>query len=189
MLQQGNPTKDLPSRFLTEKLSSQFSIGAVRTSFGVKGWLKLVSFSGEWKHFKVLSSVVLADTHRNNPENYDIEGFQIHHGNGIMKLSRVDDLESARALAGQILFVSREFAVPLEADEWYVRDLIGLSVIDNDCNYIGEIVSMIKTSDDLLVISRTDKSQFMVPFRKQFVGEPDFASCSIVLEAKWLADL
>lgn len=170
-------------------MSTLISIGAIRTSFGLEGWLKLISHSGEWKHFAALKTVILEESRRDRRKSYDIEGFRMHHGGGILKLVGIDNPEMAKSLAGQVLLVPREFAAPLSSDEWYIKDLVGLSLIDADGNDIGEVLSVIETADDLLEIRRSDGSRFMLPFRKQFVGEPDLTSRTIVLLAPWLAEL
>ncbi len=168
-------------------MSSLVSIGIIRTSFGVKGWLKTFSHSGEWSHFKNLKSVVIEDRLHKRRKTYDIEGFKMQQGGGLLKLAGIDSPESAKVLIGYSLLVPKRFAAQLKEDEWYIDDLTGLVMVDEENKKIGEVVAVIESSDDLLEIVRSDGSRFMVPFRRQFVSEPNFESQSIVLLASWLS--
>jgi 16S rRNA processing protein RimM len=50
----------------------------------------------------------------------------------ILKLRGVDSREAAEALRGERLMISRDAAPPLEPDEWWADDLVGLDVVDGD---------------------------------------------------------
>jgi 16S rRNA processing protein RimM len=50
----------------------------------------------------------------------------------IVRLSGVDSRDAVEALRGEPLWVSREYAPPLEQDEFWADDLRGLAVVDGD---------------------------------------------------------
>lgn len=164
------------------------AIGTVRTARGVKGWLKLSSFSGEWSHFADLAAVTLKARDRDRKREYEVEGFQMNQGSGLIKLVGVDTPEAGKTLAGYEILVPKESAAPLDENEWYLRDLIGLSVVDDKGMVLGEIVSMVESADDLLEIRKPDGKLFMIPFRSRFVEEPDMEKRTMVLNALWLMD-
>lgn len=164
------------------------AIGTIRTAWGLKGWLKLASFSGEWDHFVDLESVELMAPGKSATREYRVEDFRMHQSSGMFKLAGVESPEAGKALAGSEILVPRDHAASLNEDEWYLSDLVGLSLKDVNGEVLGEIVGIIESSDDLLEISRGDGSRFMVPFRRNFVGEPNLQSRSIILTAAWLAE-
>jgi 16S rRNA processing protein RimM len=164
------------------------AIGTVRTAWGVKGWLKLKSHSGEWSHFSDLESVSLKAVNRNHVREYRIEGFRLQQGGGLMKLAGIDSPEMGKTLAGYEILVSKDHASPLQEDEWYLDDLIGISLIDEEGKILGQISGLIEAADDLLEISKPDGKRFLVPFRSRFVGEPDIDKGTLVLTALWLMD-
>ncbi len=163
------------------------AIGVVRTSWGVKGWLKLSSFSGEWDHFTSLERITLKGSGRAGNEEFRVEGFRPHQDGLLMKLAGIDSPEEGKLLAGREILVDREFSAPLGSDEYYLRDLIGLNLIGENISY-GTVISVIESSDDLLEIERPDATRFMVPFRAEFVGEPDLEAGTLFLTAAWLAE-
>ena len=76
------------------------AIGTIRTSWGVKGWLKLSSYSGEWSHFVPLKTVELKASGSEVTRKYQVEGFRMHQGVGMFKLSGVDTPESGKKPGG-----------------------------------------------------------------------------------------
>ena len=164
------------------------AIGTIRTAWGVKGWLKLSSFSGEWEHFASLEKVDLKAPDSPRTREYRVEGFRMHQGSGMFKLAGVDSPEAGKQLSGREILVPRELAAPLQKDEWYLSDLVGLRMIDRKGTEYGRIVGIIESSDDLLEIERPEGGRFMVPFRSEFVGRPDLKKGTLVLTAVWLAE-
>lgn len=170
-------------------MSTLIAIGVVRTSFGVKGWMKISSYSGEWQHFHSLESIVLECPRKKKRNSHTVEGFKMHHNSGVLKLEDVDSPELAKTFSGFLLLVPREFAASLGEDEWYLTDMLGLQVITAQGDCVGELVSIVESSDDLLEIKRPDGSHFLAPFRKEFFEAPDMKNRTIILSASWLSDV
>lgn len=164
------------------------AIGTVRTAWGLKGWLKIKSFSGEWAHFFDLKSVILKVRNRDWKREYQVEGFRMQHEGGLIKLTGVDSPEAGKTLAGYEILVPRDSGAPLTDNEWYLSDLVGLSLVDVNGTTLGEIIGIIESADDLLEIRKPDGNSFLVPFRSRFVGEPDIENRTLVLTALWLME-
>lgn len=169
---------------------SLVAIGRVRTSWGLKGWLKLTSFSGEWEHFAALERITLRNMQTGALREYAVEGFQMRQGAGMFRLAGVDSPEEGKMLAGREILVPRDCAAPLGDDEWYLSDLIGLSLVGEDGRRFGTVTAVVEAADDLLEIQPPEEGgrRFFVPFRSEFTGVPDMEAKTLVLEAPWLAD-
>ena len=164
------------------------AIGTIRTAWGLKGWVKLSSFSGEWDHFESLDSILLRKPGEDRTREYTVEDFRMHQGLGMFKLAGVDSPEAGKRLAGFEILVPRDLAAPLGRDEWYLGDLTGLDLTDGSDGVYGRIVAVIESADDLLEVERPEGSRFLVPFRTEFVEEPDMSRRCVVLKAPWLAE-
>ena len=164
------------------------AIGVIRTSWGVKGWLKVKSFSGEWDHFLSLESITLKNRKSGAGRKYSVEGVRMHNGGIIIKLSGIDTPELGKTLSGSEILVPRELAAPLAENEWYIYDLIGLNLVDKDGRSLGEITGVIESSDDLLEIRKTSGEYSLIPFRSEFVEEPDLEKGEIILNEPWLLE-
>jgi 16S rRNA processing protein RimM len=96
--------------------------------------------------------------------------------------------ETARVLTGMEIVVPRSEAAPLKPNEWYVVDLVGLSLV-REGEKLAEVRSIIEGGADpwleaLIIGGRVA----LVPFRKEFVGEVDIEAGTIELLAPELLD-
>jgi len=79
----------------------------------------------------------------------------------------------AEKLRKKELFVDRAHAVPLNEDEYYISDLEGLDVYEND-EKIGTLAEVLRTgANDVYRIERTDGSEVLLPAIKQCILNVD----------------
>ncbi|TVR69763.1 MAG: 16S rRNA processing protein RimM [Spirochaetaceae bacterium] len=164
-----------------------FAIGIIRRPHGLKGALKVFSFSGETKHFAGLREVELRrDSAR---LRYAVTSVEIHNDTPVLFLDGVSDPDIAQTLRGYELWVPRELAAPLKEGEYYVRDLVGLNVVVGR-DPIGTVVAVVDGSQaPLLEISREGrKGTLLVPFMDPFVGVPQEQSRTVEILEPWILD-
>lgn len=71
------------------------------------------------------------------------------------------------------LFIPFEDRKPLEKDQFFIDDLIGLTVSTPSGDVIGELTDvMTQHGNDILVID-TEKGEVLIPFVKAFVRSVD----------------
>jgi 16S rRNA processing protein RimM len=179
------------------------AIGRLGAPKGVRGDLKVHSYSGESAHFRKLKEADLrgTDPATGAPRLLKLKVERIE-GSGpslTMAFAGYPTPESARALTGLDIVVPRAEAAPLKSNEWYVVDLVGLSLV-----VAGEKVAVVRSILDggadpwleALIPSapaaRGPKARpakpagertALVPFRKEFVGKVDLEAGTIELLA------
>jgi 16S rRNA processing protein RimM len=109
-------------------MTGRFVAGLVGAPFGLKGFVKVRSLSGEIDHLLKLRSVVLR---QNGAEKTAVieESSPALLPQALMKFAGIDSPEDAKALGGAELLVRREEASPLGPGEFYIEDLKGLAVV------------------------------------------------------------
>ncbi len=174
--------KDVYWRFLIDM--EMIAIGKIRTSHGIKGYLKIVSFSGETEHFLKLKNVILK--YKNSEKNYAIEDIKPLGDSIILKLSGVDTPESGRALAGWEIWVSRENASSLSEDEYYHADL-NLCDLYFEGDVIGHIKSILEGGGgELLEVILTSGKTALIPFKSEFIGKISIKDKLVELKTRWI---
>jgi len=159
-------------------------VGHVSAVFGVKGWIKVYS-----------------DTEpRENILHYDpwyvrrdhdwfaarVEAGQRHGKAVIAKLAGVADRDEAVPLVGHEIAIDRGQLAPLEEDEYYWVDLIGLQVVNLEGQGLGSVERMIATGANDVMIVRGDRER-LIPFvRGAVVQEVDRDAKRIVVD--WAED-
>ena len=60
--------------------------------------------------------------------------------------------------------LKREHAVPLEADEYYIADLIGMEVFTEDGAFFGQLQDVIETgANDVYIIDSDEHGEVLIP--------------------------
>jgi 16S rRNA processing protein RimM len=135
------PDAPLDSVFLT--------IGIVIGTHGVVGELKVRPVTDQPEQFEGLTSVYVGEEER--PRR--VQNQRFHSGNVLLKLRGIADPEEGAKLRGQAIRIPGEDAIPLEAGEFLLYQLIGLDAFDESGNKIGVSVDLIETgSRDVFVI-------------------------------------
>ncbi|MCK4541852.1 MAG: 16S rRNA processing protein RimM [Spirochaetales bacterium] len=162
----------------------RMAIGAVRTSHGVRGFLKVRSYSGEYDHFLKLKEVELR--FKGKTRFLGIEEVKRHSSGILMKFTGIDNPEEAKKYANWELWVPSELAAPLREGEIYSADLIGCRLEKNG-RTLATVSGVIQGgASDLLEVIDTEGKQFLVPFIEQFIGDIDLKAKVIELKAEWL---
>ena len=167
-------------------MKNQIAIGAVRTTHGVRGYLKVKSFSGETEHFFKLDTVVLIKG--NATRTFEVEAVKPNGDQVLLKLKGLDNPEDGKMYSGWEIWVPREKASALKENEFYQADLIGCCVFFNGSE-IGKVKSLIEGGGgELLEVKMKDDSEKLIPFNEVFVGSVDIKERKIELLEGWILD-
>lgn len=143
-------------------------IGRVANTHGVRGGIKVFPTTDDITRFKQLKSVTLEDIKGNDTE-YKIVGLKYAGKFAVLQLEGIDDMEQAIALKQSIVKIPRKQALPLGKDEFYVEDLVGLEIYEEN-NKIGVLVDVLFTgSNEVYVIEMTDGRELLLPAIKDCV--------------------
>jgi len=162
-------------------MTDRICIGAVAGAFGVRGELRLKSFTATPEDIATYGPV----TSQDGAQSYTITlTGQATKGALIARLSGVATKEQADALRGLRLFVERDRLPALPDDEYYHADLIGLEVFDTGGTLLGRVKSVQNhgASDILEIHGPGLKSTVLLPFTLEAVPTVDLASGRIIAD-------
>jgi 16S rRNA processing protein RimM len=96
----------------------------------------------------------------------------------------ITDRDAAETLRGTLLTLdSAALPVPDDPDEFYDHQLIGLSVLDRSGIVLGSVVEVMHPpASPVLVVTRPDGSEELVPFVSAIVPVVDLEAGSLVVE-------
>jgi 16S rRNA processing protein RimM len=164
-------------------------VGRIADAWGVKGWMKIQSYASDPQALlsarrwflkpEDTGTVPKPGTATRLPASLKITQVR-EHGDGIVaSAAGVVDRNGAEALRGARIFTSRaEFPSP-KADEYYWVDLIGLQVLNQQGEDLGQVVGLIDTGPHsvLRVVPagmtapvKPDEER-LIPFVSAYVGE------------------
>ena len=145
-----------------------FQVGAITTTHGIKGEVKVFPTTDDPSKFKKLKKVIL-DTGREKRE-LEIASAKFFKNMVILKFKGIDDINDVEKYRHATLWVTREDAVPLEDDEWYIADLVGMKVTTDEGEDLGELVDVLQTAaNDVYVVQLKNKQEILIPSIKQCI--------------------
>ncbi len=93
-------------------------------------------------------------------------------GNVLVKFENVLDRDKAELLRGRFIAVTRDNAVKLKKGSYFIADLKGLKVIDDDRGEVGVVVDCFETGPQFtLEVKRDARKNLMIPFVKVYCYE------------------
>lgn len=149
-----------------------FQVGIITATHGINGEVKVFPTTDDPKRFKRLKEVLL-DTGKERL-SLKIESVKFFKQFVILKFLDINNINDVERYRKCPLLVSRENAVRLGRDEYFVADLEGLQVRDEDGTPIGILKSVMETgANDVYVIELSDGRELLLPAIRQCVLEVD----------------
>ncbi|MDD2978696.1 MAG: ribosome maturation factor RimM [Hespellia sp.] len=147
-------------------------VGVISSTHGVRGEVKVFPTTDDMNRFKKLKSVIL-DTGKEQ-KSLEIQGVKFFKQFAILKFKGIDNINEIEKYKGMGLFVEREHAVPLEADEYYIADLIGMKVFTEDDKEFGVLKDVMETgANEVYIIESAEYGEVLVPAIKQCILSVD----------------
>jgi 16S rRNA processing protein RimM len=164
----------------------KLATAVVRTTHGVRGFLKVKVLSDDVDRFLSQEAVYLRDD-RGRETRMQIEQSMVSGDNVLVKFRGIDTPEAGKRYNGHYLWISREDASELEDGEYYLADLIGCGVYAQGVLH-GEVVSVVEGAQaELLEVRKSESGDVAyVPFMDVYVRNVDVRSRRIELHSSWI---
>jgi len=138
-------------------------IGKVTGAHGIKGWLKIQSFSSPPENILNYPSWIIDN--QGVEDFYLIEQGKKLNSKIIVKLEKIDDRTTAEFLINSKIQILRSDLPKLSNESYYWSDLEGLNVLNLEEKIIGNIESLIETgANDVMVINSLKNKRILIPF-------------------------
>ncbi len=144
------------------KMVEYFQVGVITGTHGLKGEVKVFPTTDDPERFLSLDKVLLdLGKSRKELSIAHVKFFKQFVILSFKEFSRIEDVERLR---GKSLLISREQAVPLEEGEFFIPDLLGLSVMEEDGTPVGTLKDVLQTgANDVYVVQTPEGKEILLP--------------------------
>ena len=157
-----------------------FEIGQIVNTFGIKGFVKIVPFTDDLERFEELESVFVVK--QKQLIEMQIEEVKYHKNLVLVKFKGIEDINMAEKYKGCYIKIKRENARKLPKDTYFIADLIGMDVYDEDGNLLGKVDDIFNNkSHDVYVIKDDLGKQILLPSTKEVIKDVDVENGKIVV--------
>lgn len=147
-------------------------VGIISSTHGIRGEVKVFPTTDDAQRFKKLKSVLLESGREKR--TLKIENVKFFKQFVILKFEEIDHINDVEKYKGGSLYVTRDQAVKLDKDEYFIADLIGLTVIAEEENLKGTLKDVMETgANDVYVIELSDGRELLLPAIKECVLSVD----------------
>jgi 16S rRNA processing protein RimM len=152
---------------------AKFIAGKLGAPYGIKGWLKVHSFTDDPEGIFDFSPWLIVQ--QGSLKTIEVADWRRHNKGFIAKLAGVDDRDQANVLTNAEIAVQENQLPNLPDGEFYWRDLIGMSVVTDKGYDMGKVDDLMETgSNDVLVVKANandgfGKGERLIPFLTESV--------------------
>lgn len=154
-----------------------YFIGTILKPQGIHGELKVQPVSPDPERFYQLEKIYIL---KEEAQCLTIDTVRVIKNFVFLKFTGIDTRNDAELLRGQELFIAEEQLIDLDSDEYFIHDVVGCDVIDENGRRIGEIVEVMQeSSSDIYVVHDQAGREFLIPAIKDIILRVDIKSKKI----------
>ena len=155
-------------------------VGKVSKCFGVKGYVKILPLTAQPERLQRLRSVFVGESESKGVK-LQVEDVLVRSGSVIMKFTSVSDRTTAQQLRNKFLFVDERSVIHLSSNQYFIHDVIGCEVLDENQVILGKVVDIFNnTSQDVWLIQHGGK-QYLLPAVNEFIRSVDIKNKKVTV--------
>ena len=159
--------------------SALIQLGVVGAPVGVRGWIKLRSYTDPPE--RLLDHRSLRIGRGDVWQDYRVDARGRSGGALTVKLAGVEDRDQAQALRGAEVCVPRSELPPRDDKDFYRADLIGCEVVNLEGLGLGVIEHFVETPAQVLMVVR-GAQEFWIPAVPQHLRRVDLRERRVVVD-------
>ena len=153
-------------------MEKMLKVGAITSTHGIRGEVKVFPPTDDAGRFRKCKELIL-DTGKERIV-LEVEGVKFFKQFVILKFKGYDSINDIEGYRGKELYVTRENAVPLEKDEYFIADLLGIQVLDECGEEIGVLKDVIETgANDVYSVTTREGKEILLPAIKDCILDVD----------------
>lgn len=153
-------------------MEKMLKVGAITSTHGIRGEVKVFPLTDDAGRFRKCKELIL----NTGKERIvlEVEGVKFFKQFVILKFKGYDSINDIEGYRGKELYVTRENAVPLEKDEYFIADLLGIQVLDEHGEEIGVLKDVIETgANDVYSVTTREGKEILLPAIKDCILDVD----------------
>jgi 16S rRNA processing protein RimM len=156
----------------------RLTIGTILAPHGVRGEFKVRLQTDDPAHLLTIKRLYLGE--ETMPRT--VLGVRLHDGNALIRLQGISTPETVERFRGTPLRIRGTDARPLAENEYFLYQIIGLDVVDESGNRLGQVTDLMETgANHVLVVSPDDGTDILLPSHPDVIISMDPAAGRIVV--------
>lgn len=159
-------------------MDKEIVIGKIVAPHGVRGDIRIMPLTDRPEQFLNLSYLLLEDGRQ-----LTVKAARFHKRMVLVSTKEITTMNDAELLRDKKILIRAEDLPPLEEGRFYVADLIGLPVFDEEGKQLGTFKDSITTgSNDVYIVAVPGGKDLLIPALKIYVREINLQEKRIVIK-------
>ncbi len=153
-------------------MEQMLQVGVITATHGIRGEVKVYPTTDDATRFDDLKRVILDAGKQQIP--LEIQSVKYFKQFVILKFKGIDNINDIERYKKCPLLISREDAVDLEEDEYFIADIIGMEVYTEDGVHFGTMKDVMETgANDVYIIDSKEHGEVLLPAIKECILNVD----------------
>jgi 16S rRNA processing protein RimM len=153
-------------------------VGEIGKPHGVRGEVMVIPHTDLLERFTWLDEIYIGQT---NPFPVALERVRFHKGRPLLKFAGYNNRDEVEGLRGQLLQVPEDQAIPLEDNEYFLFQLLGILVETVDGQHLGTLTEVIETGANNVFIVQGAQGEILIPDIPEVISEIDFENQKMIV--------
>lgn len=154
-------------------------IGVVTSTHGLRGEVKVFPTTDDAKRFEDCDEVILMT--KKEKLTLHVEKVRYFKKMVIVKFKEFNDINQVETFRKCDIMVTRENAVPLEEGEFFICDIIGADVVEEDGSPVGTVRDVMETgANNVFVILTPEGKEVLFPSIPECIKKVDVENKQVV---------
>ncbi len=154
-------------------------IGVITTTHGIRGEVKVFPTTDDAGRFDDCDEVILVTKKEQIPLH--VERVKYFKNIVILKFKEFNDINQVEQFRKCDLMVTRENAVPLEEGEFFICDIIGAEVVEENGEPVGTVKDVMETgANHVFVIEMPEGKEVLFPSIPECIKQVDVENKKVV---------
>ena len=163
-------------------MADRIAVGIIRKAHGVRGEASVEPWTDSLDRFDDLETVTLVSPDESETREVAVESVRIHAGRALLKFATIETPEEVQTLHNWTVEIPEDEARELEQDEYFLHDLVGLTLVDAEGKERGVVTDAYEGGGGILLhVKRPDGREFELPFAADLCTEIDLEAKRMVV--------
>jgi 16S rRNA processing protein RimM len=161
---------------------TRIAVGVIRKAHGVRGEASVEPWTDSAERFDELRSVTLVSPDERQTRAVSVESVRVHAGRALIKFAGIETPEEVQQLHNWTVEIPESAARKLEEDEYYLHDLVGMTLVDGEGRERGFVTETYEGGGGILLnVKRPDGRVFELPFAADLCTSIDVGAKRMVV--------
>lgn len=142
-----------------------FDVGKIVNTQGIKGEVRVISITNKPEARYYEGAPLTWFGEKGEQIDLIVRSHRQHKQFDLLAFENYPTINEVEVLVGGVLKVSEEYLLELEEDEFYLHEIIGSTVVDEEGNELGRVKEILSPgANDVWVVQRQGKRDLLLPY-------------------------